>query len=340
MNKLLKAATTFAIAATLASGLYTSKAEVVSAATQPSWEAAKTNINKPSASDKISVNNFQTQAAWADPQPAVASVTPAMLSTVNSFVTDISITLNLAGNTKYLNMPVRVSLWNSTLTLRWAQRPEATFTGGNQNKTFTFDDVVLLSNSNNIFYFSIEAAGDDDTFDTFDANEDLAVAYYQIKYQSVKIHRFWSDNYKGHFYTTNTAEVTEVKKNPNWKYEGEKYDVIPYNSTSKTCADVNSMPVHRFWSDTYKKHFYSTSSAEVDAVKLNKNWKYEAIVFCAFPEGQATVNPSYFSPIYRFWSDSYKGHFYTSEFGEYQALQTNPNWKFERKAYAIKKNIV
>jgi hypothetical protein len=65
----------------------------------------------------------------------------------------------------------------------------------------------------------------------------------------------------------------------------------------------------------------------------DKNWTYEGAAFCT-----AATSSSSTTPVYRFWSDKFGKHFYTSNAAESQNLQKNDkNWTYEGVAlYAPK----
>ena len=68
--------------------------------------------------------------------------------------------------------------------------------------------------------------------------------------------------------------------------------------------------VYRFWSDTKQGHFYTASADEKAYIETHypsNIWKYEGIAFQVF----ATPEPGTV-PVYRFWSDTKQGHFYTA----------------------------
>jgi hypothetical protein len=103
-------------------------------------------------------------------------------------------------------------------------------------------------------------------------------------------------------------------------------------STTILQAEVTELPVYRFWSEQYLHHFYTISEDEKDYVTSiwPDIWNYEKIAFYAYP------NPiSGTLPVYRFWSDVYKGHFYTiSEIEKDYVIATWPDvWKFEKIAF-------
>ncbi|MEV8252606.1 hypothetical protein AB0O95_01425 [Rhodoglobus sp. NPDC076762] len=100
-------------------------------------------------------------------------------------------------------------------------------------------------------------------------------------------------------------------------------------------AATESGAVYRFWSDTYNGHFYTRSVAERNNIiaKYPGVWKYETVAFGAFGTAvEGTV------PVYRFWSSTYNGHFYTtSESEKNQIIATYPShiWKYETIAYYV-----
>lgn len=84
---------------------------------------------------------------------------------------------------------------------------------------------------------------------------------------SIPLYRFWSDRFKGHFYTADRAERDKVRATwaDTWTYEGIAYYVYP---TDTTVADT--VEVFRFWGPSVSHHFYTASSAERD--KVNSLW--------------------------------------------------------------------
>lgn len=101
-------------------------------------------------------------------------------------------------------------------------------------------------------------------------------------------------------------------------------------------ASSSATAVYRFWSDTKQGHFYTSSAAERDHVIQSYStsvWKYEGAVYTAFASKESgTV------PLYRFWSDLYQGHFYTtSEAEKAHVIAAYPDsvWKYEMVAYYV-----
>ncbi len=96
---------------------------------------------------------------------------------------------------------------------------------------------------------------------------------------------------------------------------------------------AQSQDVHRFWSESYKHHFYTISEQEKDLIIQNDpNWSYEGVAYKAFTKEQAdTAN------LHRFYSEEFKGHFYTKSEQEKQNLIDNdPNWSYEGVAFHVK----
>ena len=138
------------------------------------------------------------------------------------------------------------------------------------------------------------------------------------------VYRFYSRNYRGHFFTTDGDEKDSlVATNPNWRYEGIAYLAFPRPAHG-------TVPVYRFYSKRYRGHFFTIDDDEMQTVRdTNPNWRYEGIAYYVFPaEGSGTV------PVFRFWSKGYRHHFYTTSAAERDDLIAhNPNWNYEGIAY-------
>ncbi|UIN31948.1 excalibur calcium-binding domain-containing protein [Microbacterium binotii] len=103
---------------------------------------------------------------------------------------------------------------------------------------------------------------------------------------------------------------------------------------TQTAAPDGAAPVYRFYSPIFKGHFYTIDPAERDRVIRTwpNDWTYEGERYTAFPTQVAgTV------PLYRFWSDKFKGHFYTADETEKNhVIATWPaDWSFEGVAYYV-----
>jgi subtilisin family serine protease len=144
------------------------------------------------------------------------------------------------------------------------------------------------------------------------------------------ISRFWSDMYNGHLYSTGEEAKSVIRDYSSniWKYEGIVYHAFRTNV-------VDTLPVYRFWSDTYRSHFYTQSEDEKNYV-INHYptniWRYEGVVFYAYtPNKTGKLN------IYRFWSDVYKKHFYAAGESErdYVINSLSNVWRYEQPAWSV-----
>jgi subtilisin family serine protease len=100
--------------------------------------------------------------------------------------------------------------------------------------------------------------------------------------------------------------------------------------TDSITMQLIGSPVYRFWSDVYKRHFYTIDVDEKQDVQNNNpDWNYEWVAFNAFTKQESgTV------PVYRFWSDIYKSHFYTIDENEKNdIIINNPYWRYEWIAF-------
>ena len=151
------------------------------------------------------------------------------------------------------------------------------------------------------------------------------------------LHRFYSDVFRGHFYTTSQSEADDIKANDsNWRYEGsgdKTLNVAPLTSDNISALTVS--PVYRFWSENYKHHFYTISKDEKELLeRTDENWKYEHVAYYAYASQQMDTKP-----MHRFYSDNYKGHFYTTSEDEKDAIIANDsaNWRYEGVAWYVQK---
>jgi len=96
----------------------------------------------------------------------------------------------------------------------------------------------------------------------------------------------------------------------------------------------NAAPVYHFVSTTSKRHFCTISEEEKYKILDTQPtaWKYQGIAFFAYPEGQ---QPEGARPVYRFWSDSLKQHFYTMDEATKDMMikELSKSWKFEGIAW-------
>ncbi len=91
--------------------------------------------------------------------------------------------------------------------------------------------------------------------------------------------------------------------------------------------------VYRFWSPVSSHHFYTISQSE--KVKLEEQyanfWTYEGVAYWT----PATGGRASLVPIFRFWSESLNGHFYTADEVERDKLinQYSAVWTYEGPAF-------
>jgi hypothetical protein len=141
------------------------------------------------------------------------------------------------------------------------------------------------------------------------------------------IYRFWSPAYNGHFFTISASERDHINATwPDvWGYEGPAMK-------AHAKATIGTSPVYRFWSPSYRRHFFTISESEKNHIQATwpDVWKYEGVAWHAFKStGTGRL------PVHRFWSDAFSGHFYTiSESEKNHILATWPDiWKYEGIAY-------
>ena len=146
------------------------------------------------------------------------------------------------------------------------------------------------------------------------------------------IFRFWSSAWGHHFYTTSKSERDNVITA--WPDVWTDYEGIAYYVPIDE-SEPNVMPVYRFWSSTLNSHFYTISESEKNTILATyptSVWEFEGSYFYAYPPGQ---QPSSAKPVYRFWSNSLKTHFYTISESEKNHIQvTWPHiWTYEEIAW-------
>jgi len=167
------------------------------------------------------------------------------------------------------------------------------------------------------------------TFKNISTDHQITATFQTANTSSQRIYRFWSNRGQHHFYTANDNELTNVVNNYStnvWKYEKAAYNAF-------TTQQTNTIPLYRFWSDNYQGHFYTSNETEKNKIiASNPNWRYEQIAYYVY--GSGYTGPS--TPVYRFWSDNYRGHFYTSNETEMNNVKNNnPNWRYEGVAFKV-----
>lgn len=146
------------------------------------------------------------------------------------------------------------------------------------------------------------------------------------------VYRFWSSTKHHHFFTSSYSEAMNIMQNYDnsvWGYEGVAFSAGP----STTCS-LSETPIYRFWSDAHSGHFFTASASERDYIISHYSsniWRYEGQSFCSVSSSEPGA-----IPVYRFWSDQYQGHFYTTNQGERDYIISHypaSTWHYEGIAY-------
>ena len=148
---------------------------------------------------------------------------------------------------------------------------------------------------------------------------------------SAPIHRFYSEQFRAHFYTISEQEKQHIQQTYDpytWNYEG-----IAYNASQKQATGMS--PIHRFYSLTNKKHFYTISEEEknklIAGLYPEAQFQYEGIAWYANTNHSSTTRP-----LHRFYSTNSAVHFYTtSEEEKNYIIATYPPqvWSYEGVAW-------
>lgn len=174
-------------------------------------------------------------------------------------------------------------------------------------------------------------------YDATTNNGDACGGYPHFDYKEINytgsllpVYRFWSEQKKHHFFTQSHSEKKSIESNYTdyvWKYEKPAF----FAHRTEACSGSY---VYRFWSDTQQGHFYTTSNSEKNYITTNypsNVWRYEGTSYCVPTNATGSAQP-----VYRFWSDSQRGHFYTideSERDHIIASYPSNVWRFEGIAF-------
>jgi Repeat of unknown function (DUF5648)/Bacterial Ig domain len=141
------------------------------------------------------------------------------------------------------------------------------------------------------------------------------------------VYRFYEPQSNDHFYTMSLAERNEIiatYPSSEWTYEGVAFHAFPSHV-------AGSVPLYRFWSAQFVGHFFTASEAEKNSVIANyppSEWNYEGIAFYVYPATWKGAG----SPVFRFWSPSFRQHFYTQSAAEKNSIIANDppsEWTYE-----------
>ena len=94
---------------------------------------------------------------------------------------------------------------------------------------------------------------------------------------------------------------------------------------------LEGLPLYRFWSPIYRSHFFTASNRERDKLIVSDpNWLYEGVAYNV----KLKQFCSGYMPVYRFWSDRFKSHFYTIDQDEaIELAYFDHNWRYELIAF-------
>jgi len=125
------------------------------------------------------------------------------------------------------------------------------------------------------------------------------------------VNRYYNEATHDHHYTANPVEnVTQY----GYKHEGVLGYIVAQQSPG-------TIPVFRYWNEQTKDHFFTTNPQEIGTTTEgqtgNHGYKSEGILGFVL-QSQADT----FVPVYRYWHEGNKDHFYTTNAGEIGA--TNP----------------
>ena len=174
-----------------------------------------------------------------------------------------------------------------------------------------------------------------DKSDSSVSNTALAYLHVTAADITVPVYRFYSEHLKKHFFTTDENEKEHLIANAAdvWRYEGIAYHAYtPQQSARLEIATV--LPVHRFYSEALQTHLFTVHDNEKAHLIANAAdvWRYEGVAFYVPASSQeGTV------PVYRFYSDMLKVHFYTIDENEKNHLidKAGNVWRFEGIAYYV-----
>ncbi len=115
--------------------------------------------------------------------------------------------------------------------------------------------------------------------------------------------------------------------------EGAAHQDLSVPDTTPHAADTRLRPLHRLWSATYGRYFYSIHAEERDAFLAcrDQTWIYEGIDSYVFAEDCVPG----LSPVHRFYAPEFRAYFYTMEPGEVQRLCESPEGRWQDEGVAF-----
>ncbi|MDM8541065.1 M43 family zinc metalloprotease [Desulfococcaceae bacterium HSG9] len=144
------------------------------------------------------------------------------------------------------------------------------------------------------------------------------------------VYRFYSEQLLTHFYTIDENEKNSIiaafPENV-WRHEGGVWRV--YANPQEGCV-----PLYRFYSEALKRHLFTIDENEKNTIIATFSsdiWRYEGIAWYVNPQQRDGSRP-----IYRFYSEQMKTHFYTFSETEKNSIIsrfTEDIWQYEGIAY-------
>ncbi len=115
------------------------------------------------------------------------------------------------------------------------------------------------------------------------------VAKGSVAYGTIQpIHAFWSRIHSTYFYTIDESEYDKLVHDSShtWRYEGIASYAYPPGSQPE-----NTVPVHRFWSDTLGRYLYTSRDIERDRLSdvHSDIWTYQRIAWYTNPQAQSDI---------------------------------------------------
>jgi hypothetical protein len=139
----------------------------------------------------------------------------------------------------------------------------------------------------------------------------------ECKAQEISVYRFYNDQLKTHFYTTDENEKTELQADAainGWVYEGQAWNAYATNV-------AGTLPIYRFYSNDSGTHLYTMDENEKNVLAQGSVWQYEGVAYYAYPAPSGCT-----IPVYRLYSDGLKRHLYTTDANEASILSNGPVW--------------
>ena len=163
-------------------------------------------------------------------------------------------------------------------------------------------------------------------------------AYKEWSPGTVPLYRFYSSKYKGHFFTIDEGEKDNlIANNPNWKFEGVAFYVYPaprawdeWREKKQEDSEVLQQKLEEFftgsdYNDSLDPFFEAYLEVPFDLFLMNYLPDLMVAIYLDWFEDSVVG-----VPVYRFYSQNYRHHFYTIDEDEKHNLITgNPNWDFE-----------